>query len=154
MKQPRLNSKLTRGALAGALAIGFLIAGLELSEDEASEGAAASGGEPAAVEAIAGRAVKRVVLTPSAAERLGLETATVERRGARKIVPYSAVLYDEHGETWVYTSPARLTFVRAPITVAAIEGDAAFVSAGPPAGTRVATVGAAELFGTEFGAGK
>jgi hypothetical protein len=146
----RLNRKLTRGVLAGALVIGLLLAGLELSENEGSEGAAASGSEPAHVEAIPGRAVKWVVLAPSAAERLGLETGTVERRGSRKSVPYSAILYDEHGDTWVYTSPGRLRFVRAPITVAAIEGDVAFVAAGPPVGTSVATVGAAELFGTEF----
>lgn len=35
-----------------------------------------------------------------------------------------------------------------------IDGDLAVLSHVPPAGTQIVTVGAAELFGTEFGVGK
>jgi len=70
--------------------------------------------------------------------------------GQRKIVPYSAVLYDEHGNTWVYTSPEPLTFIREPVSVAYISGDSAILSDGPPIGTGVVTVGVAELLGTEY----
>ena len=34
-----------------------------------------------------------------------------------------------------------------------IDGDVAVLSSGPPVGTRIVTVGVAELFGTEFGVG-
>ena len=72
----------------------------------------------------------------------------------RKVIPYAAVIYDLHGETWVYTNPEPLVFVRHPIHVDYIEGDLAVLLEGPPAGTEVATVGVAELLGTEFGVGK
>lgn len=72
----------------------------------------------------------------------------------KKIVPYSAVLYDLNGDTWTYTSPEPLTFIRHPISVEYIEGDTAVLLDGPPSGTEVVTVGVAELYGTEFGVGK
>jgi hypothetical protein len=74
--------------------------------------------------------------------------------GPRKVVPYAAVLYGVNGETWVYTNPKPLVFVRSPITVDYIEGDLAVLSEGPEIGTAVVTLGAAELFGTETGVSK
>jgi hypothetical protein len=71
-----------------------------------------------------------------------------------KIVPYAAVLYDVHGNTWAYTNPKPLTFVRHAIHIDYIEGDLAVLSDGPPSGTEVVIVGAAELFGAETGIGK
>ena len=72
----------------------------------------------------------------------------------RQVVPYAAVLYDAKGDTWVYTNPNPLTFVRHPIHIDYIEGDLAVLSDGPAAGTAVVLVGAAELFGAETGIGK
>lgn len=72
----------------------------------------------------------------------------------RKVVPYAAVLYGVNGETWVYTNPEPLVFVRSPITIDYIEGDLAVLSEGPEVGTAVVTLGAAELFGTETGVSK
>jgi hypothetical protein len=63
------------------------------------------------------------------------------------------VLYDVHGETWVYTSLEPLIYVRHSISVDYIEGDVAVLSEGPPAGTEVVMAGAAELFGAEAGIG-
>jgi hypothetical protein len=71
-----------------------------------------------------------------------------------KVVPYAAVLYGVHGETWVYSNPEPLVYVRLPIVIDFIEGDLAFLSEGPQVGTAVVTVGAAELFGTETGVSK
>ncbi|HEV8265300.1 MAG TPA: hypothetical protein VGQ06_10130 [Gemmatimonadales bacterium] len=110
--------------------------------------------KPAHVEAIAGTELHKVTLTQRAAERLDIKTDRVQEmviRGAkRKVVPYAAVLYDARGETWVYTSPEPLVFIRHRIHVDYISGDRAVLSQGPPAGTAVVTVGAAELFGAEF----
>jgi hypothetical protein len=72
----------------------------------------------------------------------------------RKIIPYAAVLYDAKGNTWVYTNPEPLTFVRQSIQMDTVVGDEAILMRGPPIGTAVVTVGGAELYGTEFGVGK
>ncbi|RLT34469.1 MAG: hypothetical protein DWI59_06505, partial [Chloroflexi bacterium] len=72
----------------------------------------------------------------------------------RKIIPYAALLYDPTGKTWVYTNPTELVFVRQPILIETIAGDDVILGDGPPTGTSVVTVGAAELYGAEFGVGK
>jgi hypothetical protein len=112
--------------------------------------------KPAHVEHIEGEEVSRVTLTEKAAQRLGVTLDVVRdqrvaRSGTvRKVVPYGAVLYDPAGRTWVYTSPDSLVFVRREIVVDYIEGDLAVLTDGPPAGTRVVTLGATELHGAEF----
>jgi hypothetical protein len=106
--------------------------------------------KPAHVEHVEGSELSRVTLTAKAAERLDIKTAVVQDVQRRKVVPYAAVLYDAHGETWVYTSPEPLIFIRHRIVVDRIEGDKAILADGPPAGTAVVTVGGAELFGAEF----
>jgi|SRR5215472_6723341 len=112
---------------------------------------------PARVERIAGTDFSRVILTAGAAKRIGIETAPVGTKQVggtqMKVVPYSAILYDLYGETWVYTNPAPLTYVRAAITVDSINRDTAVLSDGPPIGTLVVTVGVVELYGSEFEGG-
>lgn len=89
----------------------------------------------------------------AAGQRVFVELTLLGSATQLKVIPYAAVLYDLHGETWVYTKPEPLVFVRAPIVVDYIDGDLAVLSEGPPAGTEVVTAGAAELFGAEFGIG-
>ncbi len=116
--------------------------------------------EPAHVEQIEGSEVKHVTLTEKAIERIDLKTALVREEqvvgidgGMRKIVPYSALIYDPNGKTWVYISPEPRKFVRHPVDVERIVGDDAVLFAGPDKDTAVATVGAAELYGAEHGVG-
>jgi hypothetical protein len=109
--------------------------------------------EPATVEHIDGTQLARVTLTEPAAERLDIQTASVEAEGQRLIVPSSAVLVEPDGEAWVYTNPQPLAFVRHQITVDRETGGLAYLSSGPPEGTTIVTVGAAELYGAEFGVG-
>ncbi|GBD17517.1 hypothetical protein HRbin26_02441 [bacterium HR26] len=135
-----------------------LLASLTLSAcSQATARPAASVEEPSKLEPIEGTELSRVILTERAAERLGIETdqvREVEIEGERRmVVPYAAVLYTEDGETWVYTNPEPLVFVRQAITVERIEGDQAILADGPPVGTPVVTAGTAELFGIEFGVG-
>jgi hypothetical protein len=96
-------------------------------------------------------------LTAEAAQRIDLQTAVVRTEGEgaaeRTIVPYSAIVYETDGATWVYTSTEDLSFVRDRIVVEDIEGDRAVLLEGPAAGTEVVTVGVAELFGAENGIG-
>jgi hypothetical protein len=58
-------------------------------------------------------------------------------------------MYDPKGGTWTFTNPQPLVFVRHKIVVDRVEGDRVILSEGPPAGTVVVTVGAAELMGAE-----
>ena len=69
------------------------------------------------------------------------------------VVPEAAVLYDIHGATWVYEDLGSHAYARRRIEVARHAGDRAVVSRGLSDGARIVTAGAAELFGTEFGAG-
>jgi RND family efflux transporter MFP subunit len=69
------------------------------------------------------------------------------------VVPDTAVLYDIHGATWVYEDLGGNAYVRRRVEIARHAGNRAVVSRGLAEGKRIVTAGAAELFGTEFGAG-
>lgn len=105
---------------------------------------------PSTVEEIEGSDLKQVILTERAAERIGVQTVPVNGQ----VVPYSAVIYDIEGNTWIYTNPAPLTFVRAPIVVDYIEGDQAFLSQALESDDPIVTVGVIEIYGTETGVSK
>jgi hypothetical protein len=138
----------------------------------------AGSGEPQEAHAVIGKAdrdgVKSIRLTRQASDRIGIEAVMVRdvpaatpsavRRPGRgsgaaarqKIVPYSAVLYDPAGVTWVYTVPRPLTYVRQKVVVATVggaSGTEAILSTGPPAGTTVVATGVVELYGAELGVG-
>jgi hypothetical protein len=140
------------------VAAGLLVVGLQLSAcTQESAEADSAGAEPAKVEHLEGSDVSRLTLTAKAAERLGIRTRPVVagplRGRQRSVIPYSAVLYDAKGDTWVYVNPEPNTYVRERITVDFIDGDQAVLTNGPPEGSPVVIVGAAELYGTEFGVG-
>lgn len=115
--------------------------------------AAPSAAEPAVVEHVEDADFARVILTPRAAERLGVATTPVGERDRHTVVPYEALIYGIDGTTWVYTSPAPLTFVRQRVEVERIEDGAALLADGPEVGTAVVTTAVAELYGTEFDIG-
>jgi hypothetical protein len=113
-------------------------------------------GEKAAkVEKIGDTGQSKVILVEEAAKRLGIETAPVSELDARhEAVPYSALIYDAQGHSWVFTAPETLSYVKAPVTVDRIDGDKAILTEAPPPGTAVVTQGAEELFGVEDGIGE
>ncbi|MGH3764665.1 MAG: hypothetical protein ACRDS0_32100 [Pseudonocardiaceae bacterium] len=120
-------------------------------------GSPASEVEVSKVEPVAGSNVATVTLSSDAARRLGIQTSVVGETMVaglmRKVVPYSAVLYDPAGKTYAYSNPRSLAYVRVPLAVDFVDGELAVLTAGPPSGTTVVTVGASELFGTEFEVG-
>jgi hypothetical protein len=131
-----------------------LLGAVLLSRGESSPAAPAPEPEPAKVEKVEGTGLTRVVLSKAAAARVGIQTASIASlpgHPRRSVIPYAAVLYDPEGRTFAYTSTGPLTYVRRPIAVHSIAGDLAVLSSGPPAGTGVVTVGAAELLGAEYG---
>jgi len=109
------------------------------------------------VTAADGTAIKQVTLADRAVQRIGITTGKVSRASAtvagatadHMVVPYAAVVYDSDGSAWTYTVPSPGTYVRARITVAAIEGEVAVLTDGPAEGTVVVTQGAPELLGAE-----
>lgn len=107
--------------------------------------------DPVTVEAVGGTDLKRLTLTEKAAGRLGVTTAPVTAEGDRLLMPYAALLYLPDGTTFAYTNPDGRSYVRAGVTVEGIRGDQAVLTAGPPPGTAVVTIGGAELWGAEFG---
>jgi hypothetical protein len=132
----------------------LLLASLQLTACKQTLDAAAEEEKgPAKVEHLKGAQPARVTLTESAAKRLDIQTdkiRDVELEGTmRRVIPYAAVLYDPDGDTWTYTNPEPLLYVRHHITVDSIDGEAAVLSEGPPSGTAVVIVGAAELYGSE-----
>jgi membrane fusion protein, heavy metal efflux system len=70
------------------------------------------------------------------------------------VVPTAAVVYDLNGGSWVYEATGATTFVRRRIEIRSQVGGKTLVTRGIDAGKKVVTAGVAELFGTEFGAGK
>ena len=111
---------------------------------------------PSQLEEIEGSEFTRVILTAKAIERIDLQTAEVTEvrfSPARLAVPYSSIIYGPEGQTWVYTSPEPRTFERYTVEVDYIKGDWAVLNVGPPLGTLVVSVAAAEVYGTEFNVG-
>jgi hypothetical protein len=109
---------------------------------------------PARVEATADAKIKKVTLTPKAAERLGIQIDEVRMDpSGRRIVPYASILYDLSGKTWVYVSADPLSFVRAAVVIETIKGENVYLKDGPPAGTKVLSAGVQQIYGTEIGVG-
>jgi hypothetical protein len=109
--------------------------------------------EPATVEEV-GADETRITLTEQAAERLAIETAPVERAGGQSVVPSGALMLDPAGVYWVYTNPSLLVFVPQQVTLDREDDHGlAYLVKGPPVGTDVVTLGAAELYGIEHGIG-
>lgn len=81
---------------------------------------------------------------------------TITQRNAETslVVPLSAILYDIHGGTWVYVKTAPQIYARQRIELHHVAGGLAVLTRGPAANTEVVIIGAAEIFGTEFGGGK
>lgn len=121
---------------------------------QTSEAVADEEAGPAKVEHLQGDQPTRVTLTEEAAKRLDIQTATIRDMMVngvqRRVIPYAAILYDTQGNTWTYTSPEPLVYVRYRIVVDFIEGEMAVLTDGPPLGSAVVVVGAEELFGSEL----
>ena len=105
---------------------------------------------PSKLEPIEGSELSRVLLTEKAAERIGVETVPVKGL----VIPYSAVIYDTKGNTWIYTNPAPLTYVRELVVISSIEDDNVLLSKALESDAPIVTVGVAEIYGAETGVSK
>jgi hypothetical protein len=154
MKGLGINRKCRRQLRAACAGLVLILGVIALSAcGEASSGydyETASHHVPAELEPIKGTDVQRVIFDAEAAKAVGLQTAPIRQDGQETVIPYDAVIYGADGNTYAYTAPEPRTFVRQEINIDHVAGDNAMLSDGPPAGTEVVTVGAAEVYGTEF----
>jgi hypothetical protein len=111
--------------------------------------------EPAALESTGPDKPARVILTQEAVDRVALQTIEVKALGKDLTVDHAALVFDKAGKPWVFSVVGPRTYVRATVTIKEVQDNVVTLSAGPPAGTQVVTVGAIELWGAELGiAGK
>jgi hypothetical protein len=140
----RARSLRTLGAGLALLATGAALSGCQEVASNLVED------QPYHLEPVHGTHLNRVRLSSDTAEKIDLQTAQVRANGRGTVIPHLALIYSPDGGAFVYTRPEALTYVRAPIEIDRVLDDQALLSSGPPPGTVVVTVGAAELLATEF----
>lgn len=99
-------------------------------------------------------AVKADAFDPPLAPGERLMLRIDEAMEIRITVPHSSIVRDAAGGEWVYVEVGTSSYARRRVIVTDVVGERAVISSGPPSGSRVVNAGVAELFGTEFGAGK
>ncbi len=87
-------------------------------------------------------------LTPG--QRLGASILLADAKESLT-VPWSAVVSDVYGGTWVYIQTAPRTYARTRVVVRYTVGEDAVLASGPAAGTQVVATGVQQLFGAETG---
>jgi RND family efflux transporter MFP subunit len=70
------------------------------------------------------------------------------------VIPFSALIRDALGGTWVYENVSPHVYIRRRVFVDRVVGELAALNSGPKAGAKVVTQAAAELYGAEFGGQK
>ena len=107
----------------------------------------------AKLENVSGSSVGQIVLSPVGAQRIGLQTARVSGGGRAQpvAIPYSAIVYDQSGQSYAFKQLAPLRYVEVAVKVDHIAGNTAYLKSGPQPGTPVVTVGAEELYGVQTG---
>jgi multidrug efflux pump subunit AcrA (membrane-fusion protein) len=97
------------------------------------------------------------IQNPDGALRLGQRVGvTVPLRDDEEslVVPFSAVVHDVQGGAWVYEKSAPQAYTRRRVQMLRVVGESAALTSGVKPGANIVITGVAELFGTEFGAGK
>jgi hypothetical protein len=90
-------------------------------------------------------------------QKVGVTLHCKDREGAATLLlalPASAIVYDAEGGTWVYEQHSERHYQRRRVEVDHTRGGVAYLRRGPAEGSIIVSVGAAELFGAEFGVDK
>lgn len=83
-------------------------------------------------------------------QRLGVTIPLADARESLT-VPWSSVVFDIDGGTWVYEQIGPRRYTRRRVVVGYTFGTDAVLASGPPVGAKVVTAGVQELFGAETG---
>lgn len=86
-------------------------------------------------------------------QRVGIRVPLREEEESL-VVRASALVHDLHGGAWIYENSSPHIYLRRRVQVRHILGDLVALTGSVKPGAAVVTTGVAELFGTEFGAGK
>ncbi len=86
-------------------------------------------------------------------QRVGVNL-TLQGETTSLTVPWSAIVSDIQGGSWVYAKAGERTFERRRVSPRYVMGNVMVLADGPDAGVEVVIAGAAELFGTETGFSK
>lgn len=89
----------------------------------------------------------------SPGQRVGV-TLPLNDEAESLVIPWSAVVHDVYGGTWVYEQVAERTFTRRRVEVRFVNGELAVLGKGPTRGTTIVADGAIELYGAESGFSK
>lgn len=72
-------------------------------------------------------------------------------QGSFDIIPWRSVIFDIHGNTWVYEKPCAHTYSRKRVIIDHVSGAEAALQHGPAVGREIVDNGAQELFALETG---
>ena len=78
----------------------------------------------------------------------------LKSEGMGLVVPFSSIVYDMYGGTWVYVKTAPQSYSRQRVEISRIIDDVAVINRGIQENDQVVATAVAELYGTEFGGGK
>ena len=84
-------------------------------------------------------------------QRVFVTLNTLSKSGNNIKIPYSAVIYDIYGGSWVYTQQSKNLYERKRVFLDHVSGHQAIISEGPPVNSKIVVNGALELFAIETG---
>lgn len=85
------------------------------------------------------------------AQRVSVTLNTVEKSSKALTIPWSAIVFDVYGGSWVYTQKTKNTYERNRVFLNHVSDIKAVLSEGPAEGSHIVVNGALELFGVETG---
>jgi hypothetical protein len=131
----------------------LLLAATALAACGEAEGEGPEGAPVVQIEESDTAGLSRVTLSDLGSQRIGLVLTDVSTGAEGLEIPYDAVLYDADGATWTFVSLEPNVYMRQSITIDHIDGDVAYLTAGPDVGAKIVSIGANELYGAEIGVG-
>lgn len=85
------------------------------------------------------------------AQRVSITLNTIGKSSKDFTIPWSAIVFDIHGGSWVYLQKSKNTYERNRVFLDHVAGSNAVMSQGPAEGSHIVVNGALELFGVETG---
>jgi membrane fusion protein, heavy metal efflux system len=90
-------------------------------------------------------------LTFKPAQRVSVTLNNLGNSSKALTIPWSAIVFDVYGGSWVYTQKSKNTYERNRVFLNHVSGNNAVLSEGPTEGSQIVVNGALELFGVETG---
>ena len=143
-----MNSKIYLAIVIGVI-IGYSLSLMFNVEEKSTQDHSDYG--PAHTEKMEDGTTK-VILSSRAAERHDIQTLSVTK--SQWTIPYSSVVYDVYGKTWVYENLEPLTYTRKQISINDVIDSQVVLSEPLRHDMIIVTVGVPELYGVEYGIGQ